>query len=151
MENVTSCMKQLQVTSTYATQKDDFQSLVKGLPTKAIIDEHAKLQKLKEHKQDTNDAGTKCKEAVVGIKSVPDLCCVVVTLISNAKNVVNDNTSKTRCYVTLDELEKIDLSTRKLGKSFFCVVYIQSPTPSRVAVGQSSIALSTQPNHHLTN
>ena len=98
--------------------KGDFQSLLKSLPTKAIQDESLKLKRILDAKTQTNNKGDNCKKEVGDMKTIEQVCSVIVTLVTNAKLVKTDDAAKTRCYAILDALGEFKWTSLTTSKYF---------------------------------
>ena len=123
--NINARVKQFTVRTTYSRAKGDFQSLVKLLPTRAIQDESTKLKKANGAKKDTESSGETCKFEVENTKPTHQICSVVATLITNAKNVTNDHRANVHRYALMGALGKVEWASLNAGKIFFSDFQIQ--------------------------
>lgn len=114
--SVASCSAMIDVATSYAKKKDDFLASLYALPTKAIVEQASKITKMNEEKAKTQQTGQTCKQDVDSMKTVDDLCSVIVNLISNARIATMDTGASMRSSAIMNALEEFDWNKCKIGK-----------------------------------
>ena len=115
--SITACASMCDVCATYAKRKDDFLASPHAIPTKEMAEEASNLEMTKVEKDATLKTGDACKADVDQMKTVGDLCDVVVSLISNARAANGDTGSSMRSAAILHALVEFDRSSTKIGKN----------------------------------
>ena len=113
--SISSCATMIDVCNSYAKKKDDFLASLHALPIKSITDQALKLTRNKEEKAATKATGASCKADVDKMKTVDDLCAVVVTLISNARAASGDTGASMRVAAIFNALDDFDWAKCKIG------------------------------------
>ena len=112
---ISSCAAMINVCNSYAKKKGDFLASPHALPTKSITDHASKLSKNKQERAETKATGSSCEADVDQMKTVDDLCAVVVTLISNARAASGDTGASMRVAAIFNALGDFDWATCKIG------------------------------------
>ena len=97
--NVTNCHRQLGVCRSYASLKDDFSTMLAGMPTKLIEDMAATRAKKKKDKEDSAVDYGKIQQEVAAVDTVEKLCTQVIKVIASVE--ISESGSSQAPHATL--------------------------------------------------
>ena len=104
--NVRACATMIEVCTSYANVKDDFQSSIRALPLKQVTAEYEKLKRAQEAKKVTENAGESCKADIDKMASADDLCTTIVSIITCARAASTDQTASMKTASIIHALEE---------------------------------------------
>ena len=106
--NISTCAAMIDVCTTYANVKDDFQSSLNALPVKQVTQEAERLKRAEDTRNASKRTGKTVKEDVNSMTTSEDLCATVVKLITNARASETDQTSSMMTAAIMSALEEYE-------------------------------------------
>ena len=106
--NITTCAAMIDVRTSYANVKDDFQSSLSALPVRQVTLEAERLKRAEESRNASQRTGEAVKSDVNSMATADDLCATVVNLFTNARASYSDTTCSMRTAAIMSALEEYD-------------------------------------------
>ena len=104
----------IEVCTSYANVKDDFQSSLNALPIRQVTMESERLKRAEETRNASQRTGEAVKNDVNNMSTSDDICAEIVNLITNARASASDPTCSMRTAALMSALEEFEW--QKLSK-----------------------------------
>ena len=106
--NIMTCAAMIEVCTSYANVKGDFQSSLNALPLKQVSMESERLKRDGETRNASHRTGEAAQADVNNMATSDDLCATIVTLIANAMASASDPTCSMRTAALMSALGEFD-------------------------------------------